>query len=115
MKPNQQNRTMAKQKMHQKAIQIQPENILLLEGRVNYTYIHTNSGKFIFAKTLKSFEDSLDSSQFIRTHKSHIVNKTHVKSTFFTGSQGILKLNSGKEIDVSRRRLKEVQNFFRKH
>jgi two-component system LytT family response regulator len=111
MKPK---KTLKNEHVKQNVKQIQPENILFLEGQINYTYIYTNFGKFIFAKTLKSFEDTLDSKQFIRTHKSHIVNKAHVKSTFFTGSQGILKLNSGKEIDVSRRRIKEVQHFFNK-
>ncbi|MFT7436620.1 MAG: two-component system LytT family response regulator [Psychromonas sp.] len=98
----------------QKAEDIKPENILFLEAQINYTYIHTSFGKFIFAKTLKCFEDSLDSKKFIRTHQSHIINRIHVKSTFFTGTHGVIKLKSGKEIHVSRRRIKEVKYFFDK-
>lgn len=98
--------------LKKKSKQIRPENILRLEAEANYTYIYTKSGKFIFAKTLKSFETSLDASQFIRAHRSHLINKTHVKSASSKGDGLVLKLESGIEIDVSRRRQRKVRKFF---
>jgi two-component system, LytTR family, response regulator len=91
--------------------QIEINTILRLEGFINYTYIHTNFGKFIFARTLKSFETKLDSSQFIRTHKSHIVNRDYIKKAIFTRNSAVVQLKSGVEIDISRRRMKDVQTF----
>ena len=94
-----------------KSTQIDSKTILRLEGFVNYTYIYTNIGKFIFAKTLKSIAKKLDARQFIRTHKSHIVNKKYIKQASFAKSAGIAKLINGIEIDVSRSRMKDVKKL----
>jgi two-component system LytT family response regulator len=94
-----------------KSTQIDSNTILRLEGFVNYTYIYTKFGKFIFAKTLKSFERKLDSNLFIRTHKSHIINRNYIKKAIFTRNTAVVQLKSGRELDISRRRMKDVQTF----
>jgi two-component system LytT family response regulator len=53
---------------------IQFEDILYIEGTQNYVTIYTTKGKYITLLYLKNLEENLDSSQFIRVHKSYIVS-----------------------------------------
>lgn len=53
---------------------IQFEDILFIQGMQNYVTIHTTKGKYITLLYLKNLEENLDSSQFIRVHKSYIVS-----------------------------------------
>lgn len=49
-------------------------DILYIEGLQNYVTIHTRKGKYITLIYLKTIEERLDSSLFIRVHKSYIVS-----------------------------------------
>lgn len=49
-------------------------DIFYLEASSNYTTLVTDSGEFIYAHLLKSFEGKLPSSQFFRVHRSYIIN-----------------------------------------
>jgi len=65
------------------------DEVLWLEADVNYTRIHMRSrGIVTIAKTLKLFEDYLDSSRFFRISRSAIVNidyiiKFHKNTSFY--------------------------------
>jgi len=56
------------------------ENIIMVEAESNYSTIHTLDGKKILtSKTLKHWISKIDDEhQFIRIHRSFLVNKTHV-------------------------------------
>jgi two-component system LytT family response regulator len=41
--------------------------------------IYSDKGNFLKQKTMKYFEENLDPAEFIRIHRSYIVNITHVK------------------------------------
>ncbi len=57
-------------------------DIIYLESNGTYTSFYLRDGtKYVKAKNLKYFEDILhDYKQFIRVHKSYIVNKEYIKS-----------------------------------
>ena len=83
------------------------EDILRLEADTSYTHIHlTNKKPFTASKTLKHFEDMLDDFQFIRTHKSHLVNPKHITRISSDNEQIIL--SDGSRVEVSRRKKDEV-------
>jgi two-component system LytT family response regulator len=48
--------------------------LLYLEAQDDYVMLYTAEGKFLKQQTMKYFESSLDPSQFIRVHRSYIVN-----------------------------------------
>lgn len=52
---------------------IQFDDILYIEGMQNYVNIFTTKGKFVTILSLKSLEENLNRSCFIRVHKSYIV------------------------------------------
>ena len=62
-----------------------------------------NDKEFIVSKTLKDFDETLDDKNFIRIHKSYLVNKQSITS--YIRSNGIkVKLRNGKLLPVSRRK-----------
>jgi len=87
------------------------KDILWVDAAGDYMCVHTlldkhNSNKvstYILRKTMKELEACLDPKQFIRNHRSTIVNK-HVIDKFCSQVNGeyFLVLNNGKELKVSR-------------
>ena len=87
-------------------IVIPPKTITLLEGLGNYTIIHTESGqRFVVSKTLKLVSQHLKTN-FIRVHKAYIINSDFIVSR--VDDDRLLKLADGREIAVSRRKIKET-------
>ena len=89
-----------------------PSEIIRLEGENNYTRFYFASQKpMLVSRTLKEYEDILSEHDFIRAHKSHLVNKKFVKHL---DKEGLLWLTDGSHIAVSRRKkgevLKELSN-----
>lgn len=79
--------------------------IISLQADSNYTIIHKQDmQKSVVTKTLKDFEDILDDSQFVRIHKSHIVNLMYI-TEYSTVDGGIVKMNDGNVWSISRRQL----------
>jgi two-component system, LytTR family, response regulator len=55
------------------------EEIVRLEASSNYTRIYfINKKKLISAKVLKEFEQLLEPFGFVRTHRTHLVNRRHI-------------------------------------
>src|SRR5918993_2542360 len=83
------------------------DEILRLEADRSYTHIHlVKKRPFIASKTLKHFEEMLEEFQFIRTHKSHLVNPKHI-SRISSDNEEII-LSDGSRVEVSRRKKDEV-------
>jgi DNA-binding LytR/AlgR family response regulator len=51
-----------------------------IEALQNYVVIHTNERKLIIYLTMAGMEQQLPSAQFLKVHKSYIINLAHVKS-----------------------------------
>ena len=56
-------------------------NIIRMEAADNYTivYFKDNRRPFVVSKVLKVYEEMLSPYGFVRTHRSHLVNKHFVK------------------------------------
>ena len=54
--------------------------LLYAESMMNYVILHTASRKMIVYITLKSLEEQLPASQFIKVHKSFLVNRGKIQS-----------------------------------
>jgi two-component system, LytTR family, response regulator len=91
--------------------------IVSLQADSNYTIIHKKDmHKLVVTRTLKDFEDILDSNLFLRVHKSYIVNLSCVKE-YSTADGGMVKMEDGNVWSVSRRQLdlflQKMKNFSR--
>lgn len=63
-----------------KKILLQVEDILYFSANSPYINIYHSSKKYLHTETLKSLETQLDRKQFVRIHKSHIVNLSKIQS-----------------------------------
>lgn len=63
-----------------KKILLQVDDILYFSANSPYVNINHSSKKYLHTETLKSLEAQLDNKQFIRIHKSFIVNLSKITS-----------------------------------
>jgi len=79
-------------------------DILYAESSGNYTNFHFADKHLICSsKPMHEYEELLSDAGFIRIHKSCLVNLLHVKE-YIRGEGGSVKLTSGKELEVARRK-----------
>ncbi|MBL0006913.1 MAG: LytTR family transcriptional regulator [Saprospiraceae bacterium] len=74
----------------------------------NYTKFFVTSGKtYLISRTLGEYDTLLTPQNFIRTHKSHLVNKKFIS---FIDHDGFAVLKDNSKVEVSRRRKDEVMS-----
>jgi len=88
-----------------------PNQIIRLEAESNYTrFFFTDKKPLIVAKTLGEYEEMLSPHGFLRTHRTHLVNKTYVQSYM---PDGFLLMKDNSKVEISRRRKDEVLGTLR--
>jgi two-component system LytT family response regulator len=85
--------------------------ILYCKADDNYTEIFMGDKKILVSKTLKYFEESLAQFNFVRIHKSFLVNINEVVK-YRKGKGGSVVISNGKELMVSASRKKELLSYF---
>jgi DNA-binding LytR/AlgR family response regulator len=78
-------------------------DVLYVEGMENYIVIHTAAQKFVTLLRMKTIEETLPASDFIRIHKSFIVSLRAVSS--IDGNEVVV---SGKRLPISREKRNEI-------
>ena len=74
-----------------------------LEAADDYVKIHTAEGHFLKKKTMQFFEDSLPQQEFIRIHRSYIVNAQLItKITPYEKDSQLAILTTGVQLPVSK-------------
>jgi two-component system LytT family response regulator len=88
----------------------QPEQIIRLQADSNYTHIYLIDQKHILMATvLRTYESILRPFGFIRTHRSHLVNKSHVKEI---QPGGTLMMQDESCVEISRRKKASINKLF---
>ena len=84
-------------------------NILYLQSDKGYTTVFLEGGeKILVSKVLKTYEELLPPSLFVRCHQSYLVNSHYIKKYL---KEGILELTTGERIPVAERRRELVQQW----
>ena len=87
--------------------------IIRAEANDNYTNFYLVDGKkFLVSKTLKHFDELLSDFDFIRTHKSHLVNLQYI-TNYVKGKGGQVRMSDDSYVDVSSTRKKELLERFK--
>lgn len=85
------------------------------EAQDDYVAIHSDQGKFLKLLRMKALENGLPEDDFVRIHRSHIVNVKQIeKLELYEKDSYILYLKNGQQLPVSRSghsRLKEVLKY----
>ncbi len=90
-------------RLGRKIISIQMSDIILIESNGDYSNLHTSSGVHLCNVSLRSLEERLDPSGFLRVHRSTIIACNSIESLASDGEGGynaILKNKS--RVKVSR-------------
>ena len=99
---------------HSKGIKIIADvSILYLEGDGNCTNIHFTDGTTFFdTRTLKVYEEILDSKKFYRIHKKHVINLTHL-TDYLQDDGHFAVMKTGVNLSVARARISEFVKTIR--
>lgn len=79
---------------------VKMEQIIRFRGNGNFTDVYlTDASKKMACRFLKHFEDLLPEN-FLRVHKSHIINLNYVKQ-YHKGNGGYVTMNDNSEVEIS--------------
>jgi len=84
-------------KADSKFVKIKLSEIQYIEALSDYVSIYTDKGRFVLLGTMKGMETKLDPNQFIRIHRSYIVNLHRIESF----QEGYVKIDEN-QLPVSR-------------
>lgn len=91
---------------------IQHHEILYLEADDDYVRIVTAEGAFLKNKTMNFYEETLDSKQFVRVHRSHIVHINQItRIDPYQKETHLAILRDGKQIPVSKTGYAKLKNI----
>jgi len=85
-----------------------------IEADDYYAAIHAGKRRHLIRESLSSLETRLDAAQFIRTHRSAIVNIARVREVRNEAAEMVLVLRDGQCVPVSRRRREFLRERLRK-
>ena len=89
------------------------DQIEYIQAARNYSIIYAQNGKFwVSSKTLLAFDESLNEHQFLRLHRSYLVNISVVVDCLYDNDSLVVILKNDKKIMVSRRQVKRVKSTF---
>lgn len=90
-------------------------DIIYCEANSNYTnFYFTNRSMICASKPVHEYETLLEDSNFVRIHKSYVVNLDHVKE-YVRGEGGSVILTGGQEVEVSRRKKELLMQRMKEH
>ncbi len=80
------------------------QNIIRCKSENNYTTFFLNDGKkILISKTLKEYEELLQAYDFIRIHRSHLINLNYIER-FEKRDSGFVYMKDNSKIPVSHRK-----------
>lgn len=87
------------------------EDIVYLQSDGDYVVIITTTGKFMKEQTMKYFEEHLPHEQFVRIHRSYIVNVEMIsRIELYKKQQQMLTLKNGHQLKTSIAGYKMLKN-----
>jgi two-component system, LytTR family, response regulator len=88
------------------------KDIIRCEANDNFTnFILTQNRKIMICRTLKQYENILEEYNFVRVHKSHLINVQHV-TKYLKGKGGQLIMSDQSYVDVSPSKKEELLKKF---
>ena len=87
------------------------DRIRWIEAQDDYVLINSEKGRFLKQKTMKYFENHLNENQFVRIHRSYIINLDFLQHLEQTDTESYrLVLKNGKELPVSKTGLTRLKS-----
>lgn len=97
-------------KSGQKIHVVMVTDILYMQAEGDYVKIHTDKGKYLKEETMKFFQENLSPKQFVRVHRSYIVNVEMIQRIDVYEKQNqLLTLKNGEKIKASTTGYKQLK------
>ena len=91
---------------------IRVKEVVRVQASDNFSEFHLADGsKKLICRTLKHYEELLSEFDFLRVHKSHLINLQYVKR-YIKGKGGQLIMSDDSEVEVSQGKKKELLSRF---
>lgn len=102
-------------KVQGKVVFLNPAEIYWIQARDDVARVHLADSAYDVRETLRSLEERLPHSTFLRIHRSAIVNTAHmVEAEPFDQGDQMLILRNGKRLTTGRSYRKAVQEFLKR-
>ncbi len=90
------------------------ESIIYVESDSNYATCFFEDGRSLMvSKTLKYMEELLAQHNFVRIHRSYLINVNHM-TRYIKGEGGYVIMDNNQKLDVSRRRKDELMQLLKR-
>lgn len=91
---------------------VQVKDIVRCQANDNFTNFHlTDGSKKVICRPLKHYEELLNEMDFMRVHRSHLVNLQYVKG-YKKGKGGVLVMSDDSSVDVAPSKKQELLERF---
>jgi two-component system LytT family response regulator len=91
---------------------IQLKDVIRCDANDNFTdFILADGRKMLICRTLKFYEELLEEFDFLRIHKSHLINVQHVKK-YLKGKGGQVVMSNSSVVDVSPNKKEDLMKRF---
>lgn len=91
---------------------IRVKEVIRIQANDNFSDFHMLDGsRKVICRTLKHYEDLLSDFNFLRVHKSHLVNLHYVRR-YIKGKGGQLVMSDDSEVEVSQAKKKQLLDRF---
>ncbi len=88
-------------KVGDRIVLVECEDIVYFEARDKYTYMHTADQEYILDLTLAELESKLEAADFVRIHRSAIINVKHILELVkWFGGKYKVKLKDGNKTEL---------------
>jgi two-component system LytT family response regulator len=99
-------------KLRGRVLPLDVSTIERIEAQGDYAQIHASEGTSLAGQSLKRLESLLDPKEFVRIHRSSLVNLNHIRQLRRTESGGYeVQLESKAVLAVSRSRVDELRKW----
>lgn len=93
-------------------IQVQVEDIYCLAAQGNYIELITAEKKYLYRSTMQALENEMNKKEFIRVHRSFLLNIRYVQSCrYLNNHEYRFLLKNGQEIISGRAYYNSIQNY----
>lgn len=89
---------------------VQIQNLLYMSSVSNYTEFYMKDGSVLIAsKSMKEFQTQLNQHpDFIKVHRSHIVNKNYVKQIIKERHRSFVIMDNKEKLEVAQQKKEEI-------
>lgn len=92
--------------------EIDLDNVIYIEANGNYVNLKTSEKIYLYRATMSTLSEQLNPTEFIRIHRSTIVNRRFIKKcTYISNNEYEFFMKDGKILQSGRSYRKEIMNY----